>query len=443
MQATIFGPSGYNPSLPQVNPARLLNVFREPVVEGGQTRYLLRAMSGLTVSIDTPETDVKDLMESSDQLYALIGNGFYRVSGTLAKLGNVAGGFGCLSKNVTKVTMTSGGSYYVWNGSNFNSYTGAFSAFGSVTYLAGRTVLSELSGNRFQWSNVDDPSTLPGLNFASAEQREDNLLRVLAVNGVLMLFGEHSTEIWAATGQGGANAFALIPGAVVDTGIKSAGLVSNVNGGAFLVGSDNVAYIASGTTWEAVSTPAVNAALNDGSPSRCLYWEHLGHKFAAITFSDRPALVFNLATKEWHERAKDFGAWPITCATQRQNQWVFGGTDGIIYSTVANGTDFGGVLYRQATSGIMDRGGQYFTINRLEFGASYGQQVMEQSAKLQLEVSRDGAIWGEPRICDVGFDGDYLRRAEFRRLGTAMKMAFRLTMADPCDISIYSDANLS
>lgn len=443
MQATIFGPSAYNSREPQTNPARLINLFREPVVSGGQTRYLLRADLGMAASIDTPEASAWEVMEIAGTLYGLVGTGFYRLSGTVTNLGAVGRSGAHLARNVDNVTMTAGGRYFVWDGTSLTGHTGAFSSFGSLTYLAGRTVITEAGGNRFQWSAVDDPKTLDGLNFASAEQRDDNLLRVMAVNGSLMLFGERSTEIWAPTGSGGANAFSLIPGAVVDTGLLHEGLIASVNGGAFLVGSDGVAYLAASTSWEPVSPPGVNAAIADGQPLRCLYWEHLGHKFAAITFQDRPTWVFDMATKEWHERARGFGAWPITCAAQHNGAWVFGGTDGTIYGTTADGLDFGEAYHRQATSGVMDKGGDYFTINRLEFGATYGAQIMGQAAYLTLETSRDGVIWGPQQTCDVGYDGDYMKRAEFRRIGTSRKRAFRLTMADPCDISIYSDANLS
>ena len=442
MQTMIFGPSAQDQTNPAANPARLINLFREPVVDGGLTTHVLRSAQGMSQYKAAPELFCRDMIDMDGVLYAAIGSGLYRMDAARTKVGTIYSGETYISRNRANVTLTAGGVYWVWNGSTFTSHTGAFDQFGSVTYLAGRTILSQLDGNQFQWSDIDAPGTLNGLNFASAEQRDDKLLRVMTVNGVLMCFGERSTEVWAASGLGGANAFQLLPGAVTDNGIKARGLVCAINGGAFVVGSDGVAYIASGTQWEAVSPPAVNASIEYSDPTRCLYWEHNGHKFVAITFANRPAWVFDLATKEWFERSSGTN-WPISCAAGFGGGHLFGGDNGAIYTPVENGTDFGLPMVRQATSGVIDNSGAYFTINEVEFGASYGAQVMTKAAKLSLEVSRDGVRWDNPRIVDVGFDGDYTRRAIFRRLGTSRRMAFRLTLSDPCDFAIYAAANVS
>jgi hypothetical protein len=440
---TIFGPAARDQQNPAANPARLVNLFREPVVAGGITSYILRSAQGMSEYIPSQQLFARDMIDMDGTLYAAIGNGLYRMDASRTKVGTITSDSETfIARNREKVTLTAGGTYYVWDGSTLSTHTGAITSFGSVTYLAGRTISSELDGNKFQWSDIDDPKTLPGLNFASAEQRDDKLLRVLAVNGVLMAFGERSTEVWAATGLGGADAFQLLPGAVLDTGIKARGLVCAINGGSFLIGSDGVAYIASGTQWEAVSPPAVNSAIEYSSPQRCLYWEHGGHKFAAITFDGRPAWVFDLATKEWFERTHG-DDWPIACACGFAGDYLFGGDDGAIYEPVENGTDFAAPMIRQATSGMVYNSGAYVTINELEFNASYGAQIMSQAAQLQLEISRDGVRWGTPRTVDVGFDGDYLKRAIFRRLGTYRKWAFRLTLSDPCDFAIYADANVA
>lgn len=444
----VFGPSAADQSNPQANPARLLNMFREPVpvaTQWGKPRHLLRQVQGLKQWADSGEIFARDLINMDGVLHGAFGNHLYRfgADGTPAQLAPLRAGPTYLARNAERITIASDGHYFVWSGTFLSEPApGAFDRFGSVSYLAGRTILTELDGNRFQWSDIDDPSTLNGLNFASAEQRDDKLLRGLAVSGVLMLFGERSTEIWSATGLGGASAFGLLPGAVVDTGIKAPALAVAIGGGVFCIGSDGIAYIAAGTQWQAVSTPAVNTAIAGSDPKRCLYWEYRGHKFAAVTFGSCPAWVYDLTTQEWHERAQGQGPWQAAVAVPYGSGFAFGATDGKVYTPVLDGTDAGGTLYRQATSGLLDNGGGYFTIDECEFGASYGFQQMNQSAALQLEVSRDGVTWGRSESVDLGFDGDFMKRAVFRRLGTSRKFAMRLTLSDPCDFSVYSDANV-
>lgn len=438
----VFGPSQYDPANKTANPARLYNLFREP---NGQ-RTLLRSCVGLTEQAATGQYFCRDLFDLSGQLYGVFGRNLYRVTGaTVTLVGEVGTGHVQISRNAERLTVTAGGRYFVWDGDDLTEpATGAFSAFGSVDYLAGRTILTELNGNRLQWSGIDDPATLDGLNFASAESRPDKVLRCIAVGSALMVFGEESTEVWGATGQGGSAAFALLPGAVVDTGLFGYGTAAKIDGGVFCVGDDGIAYIVAGTTWKPVSTAAVNAAIEAHAPTRCKYWEDSGHKFCAIGFSDRPDWVFDLTTQEWHERGEGDGddgdAWRATAACRSGGVWLFGADDGAIYAGARNGLDAGGPLIRQATTGAIERGGKYFGISSVLFGASYGEQVMSQAASLVLEVSRDGATWGEPRAVEVGFNGDFSKRAIFRALGRSRRFALRLTFSDPCDFSLWSDA---
>jgi hypothetical protein len=424
----IFGPSARDATAPQANPARLVNCFREP----GQ-RTLLRAIEGLSVYANTGSTLAGDMMDFDGDTYAIFGETLFKLPGeTVAAL---APGEQYLARNATALTIVSGGRYFVWDGGALTEPTGIFAGYGSVTYLAGRTILSEADGNRFEWSDIAAPETLNGLNFASAEQRDDKLLRVMTINGQLMAFGERSTEIWSATGSGGAAAFALLPGAVVDIGLKARKLAVDVGGGAFIVGDDNIAYLAASTQWQPVSIPAVNVALRDGNPQRCLYWESLGHKFAAITFLDRPAWVYDLATTEWFERAIGRGdPWSIAMSCPRGGSWLFGATNGKVYEP-GSVTDMGKTLYHEATSALIEQG-DYFTVNEIEFGASYGFQT--DVATMELETSRDGATWSRQGSVDLGQDGDFMRRAVFRRIGTSRKRAFRVSWTG--DMSLYADA---
>ena len=428
----IFGPAGRDATNPQANPARLVNCYREPGV-----RTVLRAVPGLVEYDDTGSILAGDMIDFYGVPYAIFGETLYRIPGET--LATVARGEQHLSRNGAALTIVSGGRYFVWADGALTEPEGIFDGYGSVTYLNGRTIVTELDGNRFEWSDIDAPETLNGLNFATAEQRPDKLLRAMTIGGSLMLFGEKSTEIWAATGAGGAGAFSLLPGAVVDIGIMARKLVVDVGGGAMIVGDDGIAYLAAGTQWQPISIPAVNVAIRDGSPSRCLFWEDLGHKFAAIIFADRPAWVYDLATQEWFERAEGRDErWTVSMACQRGTDWLFGATDGKVYRA-GNSTDMGGTMYHEATSGLIEQGGAFFNINQVEFGASYGFQP--EVATIQLETSRDGATWSRQGSVDLGQDGDFARRAVFRRIGRARKRAFRVVWTG--GMSLYADANVS
>jgi hypothetical protein len=443
----LFGQAARSGVDPVVNPAALINLYPEPVPDGGRSGLILRSAVGLSSWVDTGVTDVAALFPMDDALFAVAGDKVFRMDadGGIGEGPAVQHGDVAMSRNGNKLTVTSGGKYYLINWPTVTQpAAGAFSDFGSATFIAGRTVLTERGGKRVQWSGANDPGTLDGLNFGLADQRDDDLVRGMNVSGALMLFGDYSTEIWSATGAAGPEALALIPGAVRDTGLAGFNLVAPAAGAAFLVGNDGIAYIAAGTEWRAVSPPPVNRDIEAGTARKCVYWEDGGHKFCSIVFSDRPAWVYDLVTGLWHRRAEGRldGAWRVSAAATWADGWYFGATDGLIYRPVRDGSDVGGQYYRRATSIPVTRDGNWFGVSRLAVGSSNGGQVMDEPAQLLLEVSRDGATFGRSVARDIGFDGDWRKRAEWRALGRAKQMVFRLTMASPCDFALWSDAEI-
>ena len=118
---------------------------------------------------------------------------------------------------------------------------------------------------------------------------------------------------------------------------------------------------------------------------------------------------------------------------------MFGAVDGKVYEPVTGGADMGGTLYHEATSGLIEQDGAFFGINQIEFGGTFGFQT--SVATLQLETSRDGATWSRQGSVDLGQDGDFMRRAVFRRLGRSRKRAFRVVWVG--DFAMYAEANVA
>lgn len=442
----LFGPSSLDTSSPASNPGRLVNLWADKVEAGGKTRRLLRSAAGMTSFARTGSLFVRDAFTLDTAVFAVVNDRLYRcTSGAAALCGAVEPGpTASISRNGTVATVVSGGRYYNWNGSTLSTPSaGAFSNFGSVGFLAQRTLLSELNGNRWCWSDIAAPQTLDGLNYAVAESRDDKIIRLMVSSGIVMLFGELSTEMWSVTGQGGANAFALLPGAVMDTGLKAFGLAVQTDGAVFLVGDDNIAYMAAGNSWAPVSTAPVNTALKDGQPERCVYWEDRGHKFCAIVFADRPAWVFDLATREWWERAEgvSYARWRATASARLGDLWIIGANDGNLYS-LGGVTDDGGVLCREATGYPMIRNNDWFTLAELELFTGHGFQVMDRPASITLETSRDGIVFGRAMTRSLGMDGDFQKRVLFRGLGRHRQIVPRVTMTDEVDIPLYADARV-
>ena len=429
------GPSASDSDNRQANTARLINCYREPV--GGRAGHSIKAVPGTTSFASVTGVFVRALGEVGGNLYAACGSVLWKVTpgAVVTNLGAIADSANAsIAGNNGDVTVCIGGGYYLWDGTTLSTPTaGAFSSFGSLDYLSNYTVLSELNGRRFQWSDVADASTLPGLNFSSADGRDDAILRVMGINGQLVIFKETSHEIWYVTGAGGASAFERIAGGVIDTGLKDFGLVVKIDGAAFFVGDDNRAHILG---LGPVSIPAVETAIATKNPTKCIYFEDEGHSFCGIIFEDCPAWIYDMSTQEWFERAQTetLDPWQISASTKMGDTWYLGRDGGNIYSLGQTYTDADGALVRVMISDTLEGDGRFVPLRELEVFPRIGFD----NAAIDLRLSKDGGhSWTDPKQKSWTV-GDYDKRIIWRGLGAARRWTAEVKISEPHNIPMNS-----
>ena len=448
--------------------SRLVNCYREPI-EG---EYQIKSVLGTGQLADLSTAFMRAMEEVNGDIYCVSGGALYLVErlGNKTNIGAVMDGDSTISGNNGDVVVAAGGTYYVWDGSTLSQPTGgAFSAVGSVEFIGQTTVMTELGGRRFQWSGVADATSLSGLDFATAEGRDDDILRAVVINGNLWLMKENSCEIWYQTASG----FSRVSGGVLDTGLKSFGLVAKFDGGAFFVGDDGVAYITNGAGLQPVSTPAVETDISQGAARRCFYYEDEGHKFCVIQFSDRMAWVYDLSMGEWHNRASgtQLNPWRVVSAVKAWGYWHCGNDLGKVLRLLRVNTDFDGPLVRKMVSRTL-RTGEYQTISRFELFGRVGEAetggdvtyvlggidyILVDSDGLALfhslvegemrppalfiKTSKDGGkTWGNEKWRNFGALGDYDARLVWRSLGSARQFTVEVTISDPVELPIKSRA---
>jgi hypothetical protein len=440
MRLDLFPAGARDGSAVDASPARLVNLYREPAQRGGRTANILRAVYGMQHRADLGGVLVLDMFELNGVVYALrpFGLSRYTADGAVFLHDAGTGETGCLSRNLDLLTGCIGGRYFVLdpdsNALTFPETNLPGAAW--VDFLAGRTLVGEAGTAKFVWSAVADPATFDGLQFGVAESRADKVIRGVVVGSVLMLFGEQSTEFWAPSGAA-EDAFAPLPGAVRDVGLRDFGLICKADSFAFLVGSDGIAYIASGTDWRPVSGPAIHYSIEEEDPQTCLYWEERGHKFCAITFKDRPAWVYDLSTGEWFERGLGLGGWPARASAKLGREWLVGTTAGQVFGLVSERVDAGQPMVRQATSLPVERGGAWFRVAALELHFSHGFAP----GGFAFETGNGVTFTGLRHVPFPGvgrFDG----RVVLRALGAHQRAVFRVTMTDPTEAVIYTDSDL-
>lgn len=444
-QIEFFGQSVADGDNIAANPSRLVNLYREPVPSGGRGGAVLKSVPGLQPFSQLPGVFTRQIAEIDGKLFAVVGARLYEIAtdGGYVDRGAIADDENTtIAGNNGNVTIVANGDYYLWNGTTLTNPTpGAFSDFGSHDYIGNYTVLTELNGRRFQWSDIADPADLPGLNFSTADGRDDNLIRPFAINGVLYLFKQTSHEVWYVTGGSGANAFERQAGGVVDVGLKAHNLICRIPGAAFFVGDDNRAHLVSGQV-QPVSTPAVETAIKDKRPRACFAYEDEGHTFCVITFRDCAAWVYDVALGEWHERAEGvtLDPWSATTATKFNGEWYCGRDDASLFQFAKIGTDDNGPLIREATSRTLHQDGQRFSVSELELFPRQGFQ----SASIELEISRDGGlVWTPPKVRTIGPVGNYAGRVIWRNLGQCRQITARVRFSEAQRFTMLAEGRLA
>lgn len=433
------------------NTQRLVNFYSEPLAPGGRAQNVLKAVPRANTFTTLPELFVRDMAEVDGKFYVLCGGTLYRVieSGTASPLGTAVSAAGSMifGADLGTVCVVAGGRYFVWDGTTFSEpTTGAFSAFGAGAYIGGYVVLTEDGGRRFQWSALADATDLPGLNFATAESTDGNILRPVALQGRLLLMKSDSIEQWAPTGAAGADAFSLIPGGVFEVGLKARNLATRFSGGVFFVGDNDIAYISNGSQVQPISGPAVNTAIAQADPTDCFTYVDEGHIFCVIRFSDRPAFVYDIATGRWHERASGAeDAWQVRATANAFRHWYGGDDLGNIYRFARSGTDHGADLIRTAVSSTLYNEGQRFRVPLIELTGRMGQGVITdtQEPKVMISFSRDGGrTFGEQFSRDLGGVGEFDQLCRIRGIGSQRQLCMKVQMSDARDITLDASVNV-
>lgn len=439
---------GLNPS---ANTARMVNCYLEPAMLGGKGAYQIRAVPGMAAFSDLERVWMRAAKVYGDEIYVICGGGLFRVAGNGAAtlLGEVGESVEAgLAENTGKLTIVSAGAYHTWDGTTLNTpATGAITDVASVSYLGGYTILTELDGRRIQWSGLADPEAFSGLDFASAETTDKPLIRGVVWRDVLMLFKAESIEQWARTGGAGPDAFQRIPGADMDIGLRSYGLVTTFPAGLAFASSDGKIMLFAGAM-KPISTPPVEVALTESGPQRMFYYERRGHGFICVTFADGPAWCFDISTASWHERDEDGQPWSAVLSLKHGDNWYVGSDLGRVAKLTARCEDFGSIMVRRAVSLPLYQS-QPFTVAKLELFPRFGLDTQsdgppdEREAQISIRTSRDGVTFGPEKIRSLGATGRYDLRASWRNLGQFRQTAvFEARISALDDIPLMSSAEV-
>lgn len=460
----------------------LLNCYATPAPEGSVAPFVIRAVPSTADYCNVPGPFLRAMARVEGKIYAVVNGWLHKVAadGTATALAAIPDDPNTtIVGNRSYVIVTAGGGYFVWNGTALTQPTGgSFDDVGSAVFLDQFNLMHQRDGRQVQWTEAGQPLVLDGLFFASAESRDDKIIRLVDTSGYLAVLKEQSVELWANTRLGAENAFARVDGTVLDRGLKAFNLVTKTPDGVFYIANDDTAYIGGSGGAAPVSPPNVVENIRNGEPTHVFYYEDRGHQFHVIRYSDRPADVFDASTGRWHQRSSgvEHKPWDIITAVECYGQWHLGSRSGNIYRFGARPVDASGALRRTVISRPLYNDDVPFTISKLMLMGLFGNYSVEETApnwitdqhgfpitdqdgryilanedepatthkrpgRIWLRFSRDGGhSWGRPKIRNIGKAGEWGVAVKWQGLGQYRHLTVEVNLTDPVDVPLMSEA---
>lgn len=346
-----------------------------------------------------------------------------------------------------------------------SAYTGTnFPKATTVTFLDSYFAVNVIDTKQFWLSGQYDGFYWDPLQFASKESYTDNLEAVTVDNGCLVLIGAASQEYWQNTG---AYPFPLqrIAGSPIDTGIVALWSVARCAGEMFYLGKSRRGGISVFRTENyrtiAVSTPDLDYNFqNYQSPGDAIAYSYryAGHEFYVISFqAEAKTWMYDATSDVWSDLtsgsdSRHYGQR----AAQFQNEiYVSDYRNGMLYVYDPDTyTDNGDYIARELITPHFFVGDSFNKLHiyrvRLDMEQGTGDktrideithQPVIYSPQAMLQVSRDGGYtYGNEMWTSFGQVGEYLRRAEWRRLGVSRNYVFKFRITDPVKVVLIGAA---
>jgi hypothetical protein len=455
----LFGLGNYSRSRP-VNDQSRTNLYAE--VETDQqrgSRLTLYPTPGLLASGNYGLSPVRMIFSKGDFKYIVNKDTLCKESndGTFVVIGTLLTSDGLIdvSDNGTQLMLVDGSNGYIFNYAS-GIFTQIISAGfpvnpTSVTYLNLRFVVTISNSGEYYWSNINDGLAWNALNFSTEEANPDDLTRVIADNGQLILFGEFTTGFAGATNSDDeAGAFGRIGASALEFGLAARWSLDKYSGaliGLFKnrLGGIQVATL-TGYSYRAVSTPDIEVIFSkyEGIENATGFsYMYQGHAFYQISFpSENVSWLYDGQNGGWSKTESNGGMHRGRLQVNHLNKcFVTDFRNGLVYELTSDSlTDNGSTIAREfigrhLMTGNNTRIQQLWIDMEMGVGTDTGQGAAPQ---VMMSISKDGGqTWGAANLASIGKSGQYRGRAVYRRLGRSSERGewlFKFRVTDPVKV---------
>lgn len=436
--------------------ARLINAYAEAQGADAKAPYAVLPCYGLTEFATVTDTQGRGLIALEDQncLYSVHPTSVYKVpqSGPATRIGTIPGSdIVQISRNQAVSPQVSihcaAGEFFIQNdvvtrvtdtdlpsGVNTQDQIGGFTAYA-------------LPDRRVFLSAINACDKIDGLDFATAEQSADPLVRVKADGGDLHVMKRRSIEPWRLVG-GADFPLQLVGGATIRKGLLAPNAVTVMDNSLHFVGDDCVAYRLQGYQPQRISNHGVERKIetDSGQDSLAVFSYNIeGHSFFSVSGSEFTR-TYDAATTLWHSR-QSYGLpnWrarnPVRIWGKTIVQDALSGK--LFYLDRDNFTEDGAPLIwgmDTPTYHLFPFGG---TMDALHIDCATGYATTSgqgSNPKMMVSWSVDGgATWKGHRELSLGGYGNRVR-VTTRRLGRfgPKGVTFRIRVSDPVVRSIIA-----
>lgn len=456
----VTGPSNVSRSR-SLSGQRTYNFYTEKQDETGElSDYVLHSFWGLKLFGTTSGVD-RGHFEHNNVLYRVVGVVLYSVDqfGVHTTLtGTVAGNAQCFFTpfNSDFIITTGGVAYqYVVSTDTLSTISDVDLETPNGAAFLNNQMIYDGDNARFGVSDVGDPTSIDGLNYATAESNSDDLMIPYVFDQSLYLMGTRTIETWWNSGVG-SPPFDRIEGGIMPIGLGARASVSNNDKFMYLLSDDGRVYRVQGTGYQIVSSIALSHAIdqyNTISDARGFTFTAEGQNFYWITFPrENETWLYSESAGDWTNLSSGVGTGrhiANSYAFVYRKHIISDFKNGDLFELDLNTFDENGSEIRRVretgdiTGAILGAPGKEVEMTRFELIIETGTTTLltgqGSDPVVMLELSDDGGKtydsvgWG-----DIGKMGDFIFKVEWFDLGSFYNRRFRIAVSDPIQIMIAS-----
>ena len=199
----LVGPSDHGP-VTKVGSQRSINLMPLRQEAEGSRPYL-RSRPGLDLLLTLPKHPTRGVLRMNDRLFSVAGSSVYEIyaNGTFrewGKIGSVEGKV-TMAFLLNVITVGDGSGYYALDLDAGTVARITAAPRGRFCVFFDQRILYQGENGQVFYSELNDPTNIPGLNFFTAESLPDEIVAITTSEDQIFLHGADSTEPWYDSGD--------------------------------------------------------------------------------------------------------------------------------------------------------------------------------------------------------------------------------------------------